>query len=462
MQKRRIALLFFLALTIFPLAAQFQPFCSGPTSGFVVDFESYRGDIHATGFFSTICGKNTGYVAKWDGTQWVTTAQGGIAEGHALEVVDDALYIASYKFGTDSNFVLRWNDTSLTTIGSVFHSNANPSLSRTPSIYDIKKHQDKLVVCGEFTHVAGQPASGIASWNGAQWSALGSGLSGSLNSNYAIMYPHQMTIFEGDLIVCGNFQKAGGQTVNGIARWDGQFWHPLGPGFNDVVYGLGVFNGVLYAGGAFTASGGTSLSLMARWNGTAWENPGIGLAYSNTGASPFVHTIKQVGDSLFIAGGFNQAILPSAGTVPASGVVVLNNNMQINTLGGGVPPGREIEAIVPYNNGVLVGGGGPVSSGYIGFWNPVTTTVEPLFEESHAWSVYPNPAKDFFNLQGLENLDYSLLTLYDVDGKTRLQHAITHTDKIPLPSLANGVYWIQLSGSLKYSPTRSRISIMQH
>lgn len=76
---------------------------------------------------------------------------------------------------------------------------------------------------------------------------LGGGLSGSLNSNFPVIYPHQMTVFGDNLIVCGNFLKAGSQMVNGIARWNGQNWQALGEGFNDVVYGVGVFNGTLYA-----------------------------------------------------------------------------------------------------------------------------------------------------------------------------------------------------------------------
>ena len=100
-----------LSLFFFPLAlaAQFSPFCSGATNGFVVDFELYQNQIHATGFFSTICGKNTGYIAQWTGSQWAPAAMGGIDEGHALAVIDDALFIASYEFGADSNYVLRWN-----------------------------------------------------------------------------------------------------------------------------------------------------------------------------------------------------------------------------------------------------------------------------------------------------------------------------------------------------------------
>ncbi len=449
-----------LSLFFFPLAlaAQFSPFCSGATNGFVVDFELYQNQIHATGFFSTICGKNTGYIAQWTGSQWAPAAMGGIDEGHALAVIDDALFIATYEFGADSNYVLRWNGANLTAIGTVYRTNPNPNLSQTPSIYDIVEFQGAVVVCGEFNWVAGRTVSGIARWNGVAWDSLGGGLSGSLNSNFPVIYPHQMTVFEGNLIVCGNFLKAGGQTVNGIARWNGQNWQALGEGFNDVVYGVGVFNGTLYAGGAFTASGNTDLGLIARWNGTSWENPGVEFEYSTTGATPFVHTLKQVGDSLFIAGGFNQVKLPA--TAPASGVVVLNSSGQINTLGGGVP-NRQIEAIIPYNGGVLVGGGGPTNSGYLGFWNPGTTSVETLFDPQQNWTVYPNPVRDFLILERLENFDYTMLSLRDTNGKRCLQMQITGgTEKIRLPDLPNGVYYIQLFGSPNHSPSQKKIVVL--
>lgn len=437
------------------LTAQFSPFCSGITNGFVVDFETFQNQIHATGFFKTVCGKNTGYIAKWDGTQWVGAAMGGIAEGHALAAIDGALYIASYEFGVDSNYVLRWNGTHLTTIGSVYRTNPNPTLSQTASIYDIIEYQGDIVVCGEFNRVAGQPVSGIARWNTVRWDSLGSGFSGWLNPQFSILAPHQMTVFGGDLVVCGNFLNAGGKTVNGIARWDGQEWHAFGEGFNDAVYGLGVFNGVLYAGGAFTASGSTELGLIARWNGTSWENPGFKLS----GTSPFVHTIKQVGDSLYVAGGFNRVELSSGAVLSASGIIALNSAQQINTLGGGVP-NREIEAILPWNGGVLIGGGGPLNSGYLGFWNPATTSVVTL-NEAPFWAVYPNPAKNVLKLEGVEQLDYTVLSLYDNSGKVCLQINLNESnEEINLTGLPGGIYQLQLSGSKTRSPAWKRVAIL--
>jgi len=441
-----------------PLAsAQFTPFCTGTTNGFVVDFANYRDDIYATGFFSTICGKNTGYVAKWNGTQWEKAALGGIDEGHALAVIDDALYIATYEFGADSNYVIRWNGTTLSTLGTVYHTNPNPNRS---SIYDIVDYGGEVVISGEFNRVAGQNISGIARWNGTQWKPLGTGLSGSLPGTPATMYPHQLLYFEGSLIVCGNFLKAGDLTVNGIARWDGLEWHMMGAGFNNSVYGVGIFDGQLYAGGAFTASGGTALGRIARWNGTAWEHPGFELEYSIAGVQPFVHTLLEVGDSLFVAGGFNRVKVPSSPTLlPASGVVVWNEQQKINTLGGG-PAGKEIEAVIPYKNGVLVGGGSSSTSGYLGFWKPSTSSFEDLSGGLSSPSVYPNPARDVLHLSGWKEADYSLFRLKSASGCICLEAPLS--DVVALPDVPNGVYFAEFFRSKRAAPKQQKVLVIRN
>lgn len=455
--------LIWVQLLLLPFAsAQFKPLCTGTTNGFVVDFTHYRDDIYATGFFTTICGKNTSYVARWNGTQWEKAAQGGIDRGHALEVIDDALFIATYELGTDSNYVIRWNGTTLSTLGTVYRTSPNPNQSQTSSIYDILDYGDDVVIAGEFNRVAGQPMSGIASWDGTTWKPLGTGLSGSLPGTPPILYPHQLLYFEGSLIVCGNFLKAGDQTVNGIARWDGTQWYPLGEGFNNTVYGVGIFDGKLYAGGAFTASGTAALGRVARWNGTTWEHPGFEVEYGIAGVQAFVHTLREVGDSLYVAGGFNRVRLPSSPTpLTASGVVVWNQQGQINTLGGG-PTGKEIEAIIPYQDGVLVGGGGSNSSGYVAVWKPSTSSFEELDGGSFAPSAYPNPAHDVLQLKDWEQSDYQLFALRDVSGHTFLQIPLTEAGTtVPLPDMPNGVYIAEFSGSRTYSPKQQRVLILK-
>ena len=90
-----------------------------------------------------------------------------------------------------------------------------------------------------------------------------------------------LTIYEGNLIAGGEFTTAGGVTANGIARWSGGAWQPLGRGlegvqmywdtrgdtiyFQPYVAALTVFRGDLIAGGSFTQAGGVpAVSIPAK------------------------------------------------------------------------------------------------------------------------------------------------------------------------------------------------------
>ena len=77
-------------------------------------------------------------------------------------------------------------------------------------------------------------------------------------------------VYNGELIAAGSFSAADSQITNGIARWDGAAWQPLGSGFNGTVNALCVYNGALVAGGTFTSAGGQAASNVASWNGSAW------------------------------------------------------------------------------------------------------------------------------------------------------------------------------------------------
>ncbi len=72
-------------------------------------------------------------------------------------------------------------------------------------------------------------ANSIAKWDGAQWLALGSGMSGG-----DFLGVHELTdLDEGTspaLYAGGRFTMAGGVAANAIAKWDGTQWLPLGSG----------------------------------------------------------------------------------------------------------------------------------------------------------------------------------------------------------------------------------------
>jgi hypothetical protein len=100
---------------------------------------------------------------------------------------------------------------------------------------------------------------------------------------------HALTVYNGELIAGGDFNIAGGNPANSIARWNCNAWQPLGSGTDGGgISALTVFNGELIAGGSFTTAGGVTCHHIARWNGATWQPLGGGLG----GLSyPFVYTL---------------------------------------------------------------------------------------------------------------------------------------------------------------------------
>jgi len=132
----------------------------------------------------------------------------------------------------------------------------------------------KLIVGGDFTLAGGVSAREIAAWDGSSWSALGTGMTGNGDM---LTNVYGLTVFDGRLIACGSFLAAGGVTVNYIAAWDGGSWSALGTGMNGPVGSLAIYDGRLVAGGSFTVAGGVAANNVAAWDGSTWSPLGEGV-----------------------------------------------------------------------------------------------------------------------------------------------------------------------------------------
>jgi hypothetical protein len=128
----------------------------------------------------------------------------------------------------------------------------------------------ELYAGGSFTAAGGVLASYIARWNGSTWSPLpGTSLNG---------YVRAMTVFDDGsgpaLYVGGGFTTAGGAPADGVARWNGTDWSPLGSGvaiaLTQAVFDDGSGGGPdLYLGGNFSSAGGVPSQRIAEWRGCA-------------------------------------------------------------------------------------------------------------------------------------------------------------------------------------------------
>lgn len=158
----------------------------------------------------------------------------------------------------------------------------------------------ELYVGGNFGTASGVPASNIARWDSACWSALGDPINGVDGKVHAIAPGPGGRIYAG-----GEFRTAGGATANNIAVWDGARWSALDTGTNGVVRALAITDtGELYAGGEFTQAGSVAVNNLARWDGRAWNNAGGGLRCRDGACRASVRALVWYDGRLYIGGAF--------------------------------------------------------------------------------------------------------------------------------------------------------------
>jgi hypothetical protein len=186
-----------------------------------------------------------------------------------------------------------------------------------------------LHAAGEFLYAGGASfekesilANLIARWDGHEWSSLGAGLQGatpnSFTAVHAIVGTDAPSLGGPAIFAAGDFSLAGETVVNGIARWDGESWSPLGEGIDELVVGRGgralaVFDDgsgpALYLGGDFASVDGVPAAAIAKWNGEEWAPAGSGLEFFGDPGYVFALEVFDDGSgpALYAGGLFNLA-----------------------------------------------------------------------------------------------------------------------------------------------------------
>ena len=241
----------------------------GPVSALVF---APDGALAAGGRFATADGEPAGNVARWDGAAW--TPLGGGTEGnvdHLAVGPEGALYAGGYlrtALGRPAANVVRWDGTAWEAVGS----GLNGPVSQVAFGPD-----GALYAGGHFTTVGEVAATRVARWDGAVWAPLGAGVDGEGDLGVsAFAFGRDGAIYTG-----GNFSEAGDVEVGYVAQWDGAAWHPLGTGVNGDEYpevrALALApDGALYVGGDFSEAGGAPAEGVARWDGETWTPLGSG------------------------------------------------------------------------------------------------------------------------------------------------------------------------------------------
>jgi hypothetical protein len=192
-------------------------------------------------------------------------------------------------------------------------------------------HEEELYIGGNFEWYNGEVRlNGIARWDGEGWQPVGDGFNGTV---YALVS------YNDGLIAAGDFTQSGSTSVNRIARWNGSSWQPLGDGLNWDVYALTIYNNVLIAGGYFDINNWID---VARWDGEHWLAVGEGFDNGS------IYALTVYDGDLIAGGSFTQS-----NGAPVNGIARWNGSSW-QAIGSGFD--NAVEALTMYNNELIAGG----------------------------------------------------------------------------------------------------------
>lgn len=222
-------------------------------------------------------------IGRWTGAEWKPLSDGLVGgQVTAIGSFDDgsgpALYVSggfSSTGGADANRLAKWDSAiGWTPVGAGLNQPA-----RAFAVFNDGRG-DALYLGGAFETADGETVNGVARWDGANMEPLDNGIDGDLNALFGPRVRSMIVFDDGsgpDLYIGGSFDSVSGAPADGVARWDGSAWSPVGagPGDNSGISSFAVFNAgagpALHALGSFPDGAGGFESRIARWDGAEWS-----------------------------------------------------------------------------------------------------------------------------------------------------------------------------------------------
>ncbi|MEG8947247.1 SdrD B-like domain-containing protein [Rosettibacter firmus] len=245
------------------------------TNGTVRALEVIGLDLYVGGIFSTAGIVNANCIAKWDITSsfWMALGAGvdpefGFGSGvYALIKNGSELFVGGLFSGTGgasgARHLVKLNSTNSS--WSPIGTGLDPGMGNG-TVYTLSILNGELYAGGSFT-VSGSWNSYvnyITKWDNvnSNWTSLGSGMN--------LGYVHALKVDGQNIYAGGSFLSANGVSVNGIAYWEGTNWVALGTGVSGNnytgVFAIELMNDGLYVGGRFSSAGNINANNIAKYS----------------------------------------------------------------------------------------------------------------------------------------------------------------------------------------------------
>lgn len=271
------------------------------------------------GTFQNLDSTAYGYIAAWDGTQWLDLNKGFNKEVRCLAVIEGRLVAggafdltsssASGNPGEELYYVAWWDhENSEWKPFLDSHVMISSPVGVNDAVQAIAWFDGSMYVGGYFTKAPGPNGSTVnyvarwtpdamdPDWTGGTWGDLDSGVNGSVRG---------LTSFDGSLWVGGEFTFVGSgpSSIAKLARWSGSAWSGNGAttAFNDIVEGFAVVSGELHAAGYFTQPGLHFAKFVSGdWNAVGAQTSGIAMAIVPSGGlgQPSIYAAGLVFDGI--------------------------------------------------------------------------------------------------------------------------------------------------------------------
>lgn len=204
-----------------------------------------------------------------------------------------------------------------------------------------------LYAGGIFSKAGGITVNNIAKWNGNIWTAMGTGIGGT-------------TVQVTGIKKSGNFVYA--TSTIGVHRWDGTNWTQIGTFTQSLYSTLSASalevdaNGNLYVTGDFVNMNAVTVNGIAKWNGSNWSALGTGI--DNPGGG-FGVCLAVQGNNVYLGGGFTRV-----GGVLATNIAIWNGS-NWNRLGTGITTTGVVTCLAVSGTDLYVGAPGMTAAGAV-------------------------------------------------------------------------------------------------
>lgn len=220
----------------------------------------FNGDLIVGGWFSAVGETYAPYIARWDGTEWHSMNIGMTGPVYALEEFEGELYAAgSFQYAgiEECNGIARWDGFKWNPVGT-------GAAGTNYSVNDLTVYNGELYAGGSFITMNGILCYNIAKYNGLEWNSVGTGAKGS-NCFPSQGYISDMKVSQGGLYVVGMFTRMNEVPANKFARLYGTNWCGIEYGIDMKPRSMEIFDGGLIINGDFYSASGVKYNNIVKY-----------------------------------------------------------------------------------------------------------------------------------------------------------------------------------------------------